>query len=57
MLTPNEINSFIQTDKYLGLKKIISYSTVDAMNDMFKGDTKELLELIEKFKNIKNNKL
>lgn len=41
MLTTNEINSFIQTDKYLGLKKIMSYSTVDAMNDMFKGDTKE----------------
>ena len=41
MLTPNEINSFIQTDKYLGLKTIMTYSTDNAMNDMFNGDTKE----------------
>jgi hypothetical protein len=41
MLSPHEIDSFIKTDNYLGLKKIMSYSAINAMTDMFKGDTKE----------------
>lgn len=41
MLSPKEIDSFIQTDKHIGLKKIMSYSATNAMYDMFKGDAKE----------------